>query len=179
MKPACRPRHMCAHRGALAARPARQARSVESRARSRRSPDRRSTREAHTACRPAIRGTAARPGNLADDARAASAHAADATGTRPERSRNDGHHVTGLQGVGKTHLAVALGLKASEQGIRVLFTTATGLIVTLGKAFAEGRARRAPQDPRAAAALDHRRDRLHPDRLSRRQHLLPVGLAAA
>jgi DNA replication protein DnaC len=36
-------------------------------------------------------------------------------------------------------LAVALGLKACEQGIRVLFTTAAGLIATLGKAFAEGR----------------------------------------
>lgn len=45
----------------------------------------------------------------------------------------------GPPGVGKTHLAVALGLKACEQGIRVLFTTATGLIATLGKAFAEGR----------------------------------------
>jgi DNA replication protein DnaC len=45
----------------------------------------------------------------------------------------------GPPGVGKTHLAVALGLKACEQGIRVLFTTAAGLIATLGKAFAEGR----------------------------------------
>jgi len=45
----------------------------------------------------------------------------------------------GPPGVGKTHLAVALGLKACEQGIRVLFTTAAGLIATLGKAFAENR----------------------------------------
>jgi DNA replication protein DnaC len=45
----------------------------------------------------------------------------------------------GPPGVGKTHLAVALGLKACEQGIRVLFTTAAGLIATLGKAFADGR----------------------------------------
>jgi DNA replication protein DnaC len=45
----------------------------------------------------------------------------------------------GPPGVGKTHLAVALGLKACEQGIRVLFTTAAGLITTLGKAFADGR----------------------------------------
>jgi hypothetical protein len=42
-------------------------------------------------------------------------------------------------GVGKTHLAVALGLKACEHGVRVLFTTAAGLIATLGKALAEGR----------------------------------------
>ena len=45
----------------------------------------------------------------------------------------------GPPGVGKTHLAVALGMKACEQGVRTLFTTATGLIATLGKAFAEGR----------------------------------------
>ena len=45
----------------------------------------------------------------------------------------------GPPGVGKTHLAVALGLKACAHGVRVLLTTATGLIATLGKAHAEGR----------------------------------------
>jgi len=45
----------------------------------------------------------------------------------------------GPPGVGKTHLAVALGLKACEQGIRTLFTTATALLTTLGKAFGENR----------------------------------------
>jgi len=45
----------------------------------------------------------------------------------------------GPPGVGKTHLAVALGMKACEQGVRTLFTSTTGLIATLGKAFAEGR----------------------------------------
>lgn len=45
----------------------------------------------------------------------------------------------GPPGVGKTHLAVALGLKACEQGFRTLFTTATGLISTLGKACWENR----------------------------------------
>jgi DNA replication protein DnaC len=45
----------------------------------------------------------------------------------------------GPPGVGKTHLAVALGLKACEHGVRVLFTTAADLIATLGKALAEGR----------------------------------------
>ena len=35
--------------------------------------------------------------------------------------------------------AVALGLQACAHGVRVLFATATGLIATLGKAFAEGR----------------------------------------
>jgi len=42
-------------------------------------------------------------------------------------------------GVGKTHLAVALGIKACEQGHRVLFTTAMALLATLGKALAEHR----------------------------------------
>jgi DNA replication protein DnaC len=45
----------------------------------------------------------------------------------------------GPPGVGKTHLAVAVGLQACALGIRTLFTTATGLIATLAKAFAENR----------------------------------------
>jgi DNA replication protein DnaC len=45
----------------------------------------------------------------------------------------------GPPGVGKSHLAVALGMKACEQGVRTLFVTATVLITTLGKALAEGR----------------------------------------
>jgi DNA replication protein DnaC len=47
--------------------------------------------------------------------------------------------VLGPPGVGKTHLAVALGLKAIEAGYRVLFSTAAHLIATLTKAHAEGR----------------------------------------
>jgi DNA replication protein DnaC len=45
----------------------------------------------------------------------------------------------GPPGVGKTHLAVAVGLKACALGLRTLFMTATGLIATLAKAFAENR----------------------------------------
>jgi DNA replication protein DnaC len=45
----------------------------------------------------------------------------------------------GPPGVGKTHLAVGLGLKAIECGYRVLFTTAAGMIATLTKALSEGR----------------------------------------
>lgn len=45
----------------------------------------------------------------------------------------------GPPGVGKSHLAVGLGLKAIERGYRVLFTTASGMIATMGKALAEGR----------------------------------------
>lgn len=47
--------------------------------------------------------------------------------------------VLGPPGVGKTHLAVGLGLKAIEQGYRVLFTTAAALIATLTRALSEGR----------------------------------------
>ena len=47
--------------------------------------------------------------------------------------------ILGPPGVGKTHLAVSLGLKAIEAGYRVLFTTAANLITALGKAHAEGR----------------------------------------
>ena len=45
----------------------------------------------------------------------------------------------GPPGVGKTHLAVGLGLKAIERGYRVFFTTAAGMIATLAKAMSEGR----------------------------------------
>jgi DNA replication protein DnaC len=47
--------------------------------------------------------------------------------------------VLGPPGVGKTHLAVAFGLKAIEAGYRVLFTTAANLIATLTRAHAEGK----------------------------------------
>jgi DNA replication protein DnaC len=47
--------------------------------------------------------------------------------------------VLGPPGVGKTHLAVSLGLKAIEHGYRVLFATAAHLIAVLTKAHAEGR----------------------------------------
>jgi DNA replication protein DnaC len=45
----------------------------------------------------------------------------------------------GPPGVGKSHLAVGLGLKAIEREYRVFFATAAGLITALTKAAAEGR----------------------------------------
>jgi DNA replication protein DnaC len=47
--------------------------------------------------------------------------------------------ILGPPGVGKTHLAVGLGLKAIGSGYRVLFTTAAQMIATLTRAAAEGR----------------------------------------
>ena len=45
----------------------------------------------------------------------------------------------GPPGVGKSHLAVGLGLKAIERGYRVLFTTAADMITTLTRAASQGR----------------------------------------
>lgn len=45
----------------------------------------------------------------------------------------------GPPGVGKTHLAVGLGLKAIQHGYRVLFTTAAVMIANLTRAASEGR----------------------------------------
>jgi DNA replication protein DnaC len=45
----------------------------------------------------------------------------------------------GPPGVGKTHLAVGLGLKAIQHGYRVLFATAAAMIATLTKALGENR----------------------------------------
>lgn len=45
----------------------------------------------------------------------------------------------GPPGVGKTHLAIALGLKAAESGYRVYFTTATDMLSRLKKGFSTGR----------------------------------------
>ncbi len=47
--------------------------------------------------------------------------------------------ILGPPGVGKTHRAVGLGLKAIERGYRVLFTTAAALIASLTRALGEAR----------------------------------------
>ena len=47
--------------------------------------------------------------------------------------------ILGPPGVGKTHLAVALGREAIGGGYSVLFTTATALMANLAKAHSEGR----------------------------------------
>ena len=47
--------------------------------------------------------------------------------------------ILGPPGVGKSHLAIGLGLKAIEHGYRVLFTTAAAMIATLTRGLAENR----------------------------------------
>jgi DNA replication protein DnaC len=51
----------------------------------------------------------------------------------------------GPPGVGKTHLAVALGIKAVEAGYSVLFLTLEGLMTRLTKALSENRLERSLQ----------------------------------
>ena len=47
--------------------------------------------------------------------------------------------ILGPPGVGKSHLAIGIGLKAIAQGYRVLFTTAAAMIATLTRALMENR----------------------------------------
>jgi DNA replication protein DnaC len=60
-----------------------------------------------------------------------------------ERSHNV--IILGPPGVGKTHLAVALGVKAVEAGYSVLFLTLENLMIRLVKAFNENRLERSLQ----------------------------------
>jgi len=47
--------------------------------------------------------------------------------------------ILGPPGVGKSHLAIGLGLNAIERGYRVLFTTAAAMMTTLTRALTENR----------------------------------------
>jgi DNA replication protein DnaC len=60
-----------------------------------------------------------------------------ATGQYIERAENV--VLLGPPGTGKTHLAVALGLKAVQQGYRTLFIAAGSLLAALAKAYSENR----------------------------------------
>lgn len=64
--------------------------------------------------------------------------------------------ILGPPGVGKTHLAIALGVKAVEAGYSVLFLTLESFMTRLVKAFHENRLDRSLQQPRALKIL--RRD---------------------
>ena len=66
----------------------------------------------------------------------------------------------GPPGVGKTHLAIALGRAAVEAGHSVLFVTATSLLASLAKARGRGKSRRPDRLLREAEAPRRRRARL-------------------
>ncbi len=54
-------------------------------------------------------------------------------------NRTENLVLLGPPGTGKSHLSVALGLKAIQKKYRTLFTSATALIASLNKAYAENR----------------------------------------
>ena len=67
--------------------------------------------------------------------------------------------IQGPPGVGKSHLAIALGREAIRHGYSVLFTSATALVTTLVKGHSEGRLEhRSPERSRAVEQpCQHRR----------------------
>ena len=68
--------------------------------------------------------------------------------------------IFGAPGVGKTHLAIALGRAVVEAGHSVLFTSATALLAALAKAETDGQLSRTPDVLQQAETADHRRARL-------------------
>ena len=59
--------------------------------------------------------------------------------------RNENVVLVGPSGVGKTPLAIALGYRAAQAGIKTRFTTAADLLLTLSVAHAQNQLRRYPQ----------------------------------
>lgn len=86
--------------------------------------------------------------------------------------------VLGPPGVGKTHVAVSLGLKAIEAGYRVLFTTPATLIEKLNKANAEGRLEEKLKLYTAPRLLIVDQNRLPADRPCGREPVLPAHQSA-
>jgi pimeloyl-ACP methyl ester carboxylesterase len=75
------------------------------------------------------------------------ARAVGETGNESLRSRDHGHYVFGSGGTGKTHIGLALGLVACQQGLRVRFTTAASLVNELIEARDEKRLLRYQKHP--------------------------------
>jgi DNA replication protein DnaC len=61
----------------------------------------------------------------------------------------------GPPGTGKTHLAIALGLKAVQQGYRTLFTAALPLIAALNEGLRREPVGRAAEAVLSAQAAHH------------------------
>ncbi|MGR6998727.1 ATP-binding protein [Yinghuangia aomiensis] len=90
-----------------------------------------------------------------------------ATGTFVAKAENV--ILLGPPGIGKTHLAIGLGVKATQASYSVLFDTASNWISRLAEAHHSGPpGGRAEEDPPLQA--DHRRrGRLHPVRPGRQR----------
>ena len=84
----------------------------------------------------------------------------------------------GPPGVGKTHLAVGLGLKAIEHGYRVLFTTAAAMLNDVDQGAERGALRRQAEGLHDPAASHHRRDRVSADRPAGGDAVLPADQPA-
>ena len=84
----------------------------------------------------------------------------------------------GPPGVGKTHLAVAIGREAITAGYTVLFVAAPTLVAQLAKAHARGPARGEADPLREAEAADRRRTRLPAVRARCRAPVLPARVEA-
>lgn len=80
----------------------------------------------------------------------------------------------GPPGVGKTHLAVALGVKAADAGHRVLFMPLDWLVATLMKAKLENRLERQLTATELCPGAATGRNRLSVDDQRRGQPVLPV-----
>ena len=85
--------------------------------------------------------------------------------------------LVGPPGTGKTMISIGLGLKATEAGRRVLFTTADDLVGALSRAFEENRLEEKLKVYTNPSLLDHRRDRLSAARQAPEQSALPGDLA--
>ena len=85
----------------------------------------------------------------------------------------------GPSGVGKTHLAIALGYLATQKGYKTRFLSAADLVLMLEAAQRQGRYREvhASRGQRLQAA-DPRRDRLTADEPRAGRSVLPGGRAA-
>jgi DNA replication protein DnaC len=65
-------------------------------------------------------------------------HTEDANGSKPLRSENDVHCVSGSPGTGKSHLAQAIGQAVIQQGYKVLYRETHTLLDELADATLDG-----------------------------------------
>ncbi len=82
----------------------------------------------------------------------------------------------GPPGTGKTHLAIAIGIRACLAGQRVAFATATEWVARLGEAKRQGQLEAELDPARLDPAAGRRRGRLHPLRPRGREPDVQPGL---